>query len=136
MVPKIALGNTQQMVDINGSTRTTQADGTNTVATGGLLALSSNIGHYEQNQFAVVPEIGLTLGYQVSRHLQLNFGYSFIYWSSVARAGDQINIKVNPDLIPPSSGTPANPSLNHPAFAFQDTSFSAQGVNFGMTFSW
>ena len=127
VIPKVALGNSQQTVDINGSTRTTQADGTNTVATGGLLALSSNIGHYEQNQFAVVPEVGLTLGYQVSRHLQLNFGYSFIYWSSVARAGDQIDIKVNPDLIPPSSGTPANPSLNHPAFAFQDTSFWRKG---------
>jgi hypothetical protein len=135
VIPKVALGTTNEIVNINGSTRTTQADGTNTVASGGLLALSSNIGQYTANEFAVVPELELTLGYRVSPHLQLDFGYSFIYWSCVARAGDQIDFKVNPDLLP-NSGTQPNPNLMHPAFAFQQTSFWAQGLNFGAAFSW
>jgi hypothetical protein len=135
VIPKVALGSTNEIVNINGSTRTTQADGTNSVASGGLLALSSNIGQYTANEFAVVPELGLNLGYQISPHMQLTFGYSFIYWSRVARAGEQIDFKVNPDLIP-NSGVQPDPNLMHPAFAFQETSFWAQGLNFGVACSW
>jgi hypothetical protein len=135
--PRIALGSTHEVVNITGSTRTTQANGSNSTATGGLLALSSNIGQYSTDQFAVVPELGLTLGYQLSPHVQLNFGYSFIYWSCVARAGDQIDYKVNPDLIPGSGAGPVtNPNLLHPAFSFQETSFWAQGINLGVACTW
>jgi hypothetical protein len=134
-IPKIAMGVTNEIVDINGSTRTTAANGTNTTAQGGLLALSSNIGHYTSNQFAVVPELGLNLGYQLTSHVQLTFGYSFIYWSRVARAGSQIDYQVNPDLLPNSTTTP-NPALLHPAFSFQETGFWAQGLNFGVACSW
>ena len=134
-LPKLSFGNTHQAVNIGGTTATTAADGTTTLSQGGLLALSSNIGNYSRDVFSVVPEIGLNLGYQWSPHIRSTFGYSFLYWSNVARAGDQIDTRVNPDLLP-GSGATANSSLLFPKFAFQETGFWAQGLNFGLDFSW
>jgi hypothetical protein len=128
ILPRIALGNTHETVYINGSTRTTSADGTQRTGTGGLLALSTNIGRYERDAFSVVPQIGATLGYQVSRHTRFTLGYSFLYWSRVARAGEQVDLRVNPNFLPEGDQTGAA----RPAFAFQETGFWAQGMNFGV----
>ena len=66
--PRIALGSTHSTADISGSTRTTTPAGVESTAVGGLLALSSNIGHYAEDNFAVVPELDLKLGFQFTRH--------------------------------------------------------------------
>src|SRR6185295_156079 len=68
LITKIALGNTHETVNINGSTVTTQ-NGSSTTATGGLLAQTTNIGSYSCDQFAVVPELGATLGFQLTQRL-------------------------------------------------------------------
>ena len=81
---RMGIGNTRQEVIINGSTQTTQ-NGTVTNANGGLLAQRTNSGTFVRNQFGVVPEIGATLGYQISQRMRLTAGYSFIYWSNVVR---------------------------------------------------
>ena len=59
-------------------------------------------------------------------------GYSFLYLSSVARPGDQIDRSVNPTLIPtnPSFGVPFGPP--RPAPIFNHTDFHAHGVNLGL----
>ena len=88
-----------QVADINGSTSITQG-GVTTNYTGGLLAQSTNIGHYTREQFAVVPELAANLGFQLTPRLRLIGGYTFIYWSQVARAGDLINPNVNASLVP------------------------------------
>ena len=129
LTPKIALGVNHENVGINGSTLTTDANGVNTLSQGGLLALSSNIGQYSQNTFAVVPELGATLGYQVTRRIQLTLGYSFLYWNRVCRAGDAIDYQVNPNLIPGGSGS-AGGNLNHPVFTFNQSSFWGTRVEF------
>ena len=49
--------------------------------------------------------------------------------SSVARAGDQVDLRVNPNLITTTPVGPANPP-----FAIHDTNYWAQGVNFGLEF--
>ena len=43
---------------------------------GGLLALNSNIGTYSTRQFSIVPEFGLTLGYDVTSNLRVFAGYA------------------------------------------------------------
>ena len=48
-----------------------------------------------------MPELGVTLGYQLNPCWRATLGYTFIYWSRVARAGDQIDRDINPDLFPP-----------------------------------
>jgi hypothetical protein len=126
---KIALGNSRQTVQISGSTVTSPGP---SVEPGGLLALPTNIGTYTQDKFAVVPEFGATLGYQMTSCLRLMFGYTGIYWNHVARAGDQIDLGVNPTFLP--SEDPVGPE--RPAFAFVDADYWAQGITFGADFHW
>ena len=143
MTPKIALGDTHEVADIDGSTLTTTPyignDGNTYLHTqfdrGGLLTAVTNIGNHFMDAFAVVPEFNGTLAYQLTPRLQATFGYSFIYISRVLRAGDQIDFNVNPNLAFGGTG-PAGGNLNHPAFAFNQTSFWAQGLNFGLNYSW
>jgi hypothetical protein len=135
VLTRVALGGTHEVVDINGATlRPATAGGPATLVQGGLLALSSNSGHHKHDEFAAVPEFGLNVGYQVTRYLRAYVGYTFVYWSDVARPGDQINRTVNPGLIPTSQtfGTPGGPA--EPSFSLRNTDFWAQGVNFGLEF--
>lgn len=132
LIGKAALGNTHQQVDIAGSTTTT-ASGVPVTEPGGLLALSSNIGSYENDVFSVIPEFDALVGYQLTYRLRLTFGYTFIHWNNVVRVGDQIDTTVNPNLLPPAV---ANPGEQRPAFAFRDTDFWAQGMNFGVDYRW
>jgi hypothetical protein len=133
--PRIAFGSTHSVVDINGSTRTTNPAGVESTSVGGLLALPTNIGHYEANNFAVVPELDLKLGFQFTTHTRVVFGYDFLYWSKVARAGEQIDRAVNSTLLPNSGVTPAG-DLTRPQFTFQETGFWAQGFNVGIDCRW
>jgi len=96
-----------------------------------LLAQPSNIGNYSQKKFSAVPELDLTIGYQFNQHWRAYIGYSAIFWNSVARSGNQIDVNVNRNQLPP----PAGPGTT-PAFAFQTTSFWVQGMNLGIEFMW
>jgi hypothetical protein len=129
-VAKVALGDTHEVVHIFGVTGVTTPAGVTTTLPGGLLALPTNIGRYSRERFAVVPEVGLHLGYQVSDHLRLTFGYTFIYWSNVVRPGSTIDTVLNSTRIPTSGATPTGAA--RPAFAFHDTDFWAQGLDFGV----
>jgi hypothetical protein len=131
---RIALGSTHSRVAINGFTDIT-APGAETVRSrGGLLAQRTNIGVYERDSFAVIPELGATVGLQVTSVWRITFGYSFIYWSNVVRAGQQIDRDINENLLPPE----ADPftGAERPRFVFNDTDFWAQGVNVGLDARW
>lgn len=129
---KIALGYTEQIIDIRGMT-TVQAPGRAPVTlNGGLLALPSNIGHYYRNEFSVIPELGVRAGVQVSCNVRAFVGYSFLYWCNVARPGDQISLDINPTLVPATGGTTPVIGPRRPAPTLLDTDFWAQGVNFGI----
>ncbi len=130
---RTSFGNNLQKVDIRGSTAS--STGTPASATSGFLALDgSNVGTYERSRFNVVPEFGATLGYQLTPQTRLTAGYSFIYWSSVVRPGDQIDTDINPALLP----TALNPVTGalRPAFAFQESDYWVQGVNLGLERKW
>ena len=131
---KLALGVTHQVVDINGSTTIIAPGGAVTTERGGLLALSSNIGHYSRDRFSVVPEVGVNVGVQVTEYVRVFAGYSFLYWSNVVRPGEQIDPVLNRNLIPTSSafGTPGGPA--RPAFHFNESDFWGHGINVGLEF--
>ncbi len=95
---------------------------------GGLLALPSNIDVYDSNQFSVVPELGITLGYDFSPQLRAIIGYDFVYWNSVARPGDQIDLNLDPRQFPP----PAIVGATRPEFTLHTSDYWAQGVNLGL----
>jgi len=133
-VGKIAFGSTHEVVDINGSTTSTTLTGVPSTIHSGFLARPSNIGRYSRDEFAVVPEAGLTLGYAVRSHIRTTLGYSFLYNSNVLRPGDQIDRTMNLTQIPPPLGSGNLVGPARPAFNFQGTDYWAQGVNFGVEF--
>ena len=98
-----------------------------------LVALPSNIGQYEDDEFVEIPELSLTLGYQLAPQVRFLVGYTIIYWNNVVRPGEQIDLNVNPDLMPPALSTTG---LSAPAFVMNDTAFWAQGINLGLDWRW
>ncbi len=128
---RIAAGNTRQRVRIDGSTVVNQ---TAPAVQGGLLALNSNIGTYERDEFSVLPELNMKLGYQLTDQLKATFGYTFLYWSNVVRPGDQIERIIDQDQVPNSNAD--TPTGVFPRFAFDNTDYWAQGLNFGLDYRW
>ena len=133
LLSKLAIGNTRQKVSIRG---TTLFDGED-LETGGLLAQRSNIGDHERDQFSMIPEVGLTLGYMVTERLRFTTGYTLLYWSNVVRPGDQIDFDVNGTLLPRFAGTRIEQdpiSADNPRFDFRQADLWAQGFNFGLDY--
>ncbi len=128
LLAKMAVGNTRSRVRIDGRTLTTLPDGPSASFEGGLLAQATNIGTYQQDHFSIVPELGVTLGYEITRRLRATFGYTFLYWNRVARPGDQID--QNLAQLPPEPPVPGG----GPRFVFRTASFWAQGMNFGLEY--
>jgi hypothetical protein len=135
MSGKFALGGTQEVIRIQGQTSVTSATGI-VVYPAGFLALATNSGRFTQDEFAFVPEVNLTVGYQITDHLRAFVGYTFLYISSVARPGDSIDLGLNPSQIPLSltNGTLVGPV--RPLASVHDTDFWAQGLNFGVEFTY
>jgi hypothetical protein len=122
----VALGVTRTETTISGQTTITPPGIT---YAGGLLTQPTNIGRYTSNHFAVVPEVGVRLGAQVTERMRAFVGYNFLYWSNVARAGEQIDLRVNPNQIAPPQ--PLNgPAL--PAFTPRRSDYWVQGISLGL----
>jgi hypothetical protein len=132
VLAKVALGATHEVVDIQGATAITSPTGTTVVTPAGLLALESNSGHFTRDRFAVVPEVGINIGYQITKCLRASVGYTFLYWSAVARPGDQVDLGLSGTRIP--TDTRFNPlaAATRPAVLLRDTDFWAQGINFSL----
>lgn len=129
---KVALGDSHERVTINGSTTIVTPAGVATTLPGGLLALSSNSGRFSRDSFAVVPEVNLSVGYWINCSLRVYAGYTFLYWSDVARPGDQIDRVVNPQLLPVTGTAGPVTGPARPSFVFKETDFWAQGVHVGL----
>jgi hypothetical protein len=137
LLMRMALGSTHQDVRIAGSTslRGSSVTGNNFEnATGGVFAQRTNIGDYSRNRFAVVPELGVTLGCLLTPQWRATVGYSFLYWSSVVRPGDQIDRQINPNLFPPEA-TPFV-GMQRPAFQFVESDLWVNGISVGLERTW
>ncbi|WP_345683887.1 BBP7 family outer membrane beta-barrel protein [Novipirellula caenicola] len=125
---RVAVGTNSQRVNISGSTTLTD-NGVAESYPGGLLTQTSNIGSYREDEFTMIPELGVTLGVRVTSWLHATVGYSLLYFPNVVRAGDQIDPTVNSNLIPEPS-TPVTGS-RRPQYRFVETDYWAQGIHFG-----
>jgi Putative beta barrel porin-7 (BBP7) len=130
---KIAVGVTDQEVDITGSTTYLNPLGTQ-VAGGGVLALPSNMGQHTRDALGWMPEGGINFGVKVKPCLRLTAGYSFLYWNAVVRPGAQINPAVNSAAISSSQffGSPGGPP--QPQFRFNDETYWVHTLTFGVDF--
>jgi hypothetical protein len=125
LVSKLALGSTHQRVVIQGEQTVAFPTGVVTTDPEALLAGETNNSRTTSNLFAVVPELNVNVSLELARFVQLYVGYTFLYWSSIARPSDQIDPVVNPDFV--FAGGPARPRKE-----FTHTDFWAQGINFGV----
>ena len=131
---KVAFGATHEAIRISGATNASTPLGGSTTAMSGFLALPSNMGHYAREEFTVVPETAVTVGYAVTKHLHATVGYHFLYVSDVLRPGDQIDHALNVTQIPAPLGPGALVGPARPAFSFNGTDFWAQGLDVGLEF--
>ncbi len=145
LLTRVSLGTTHQTVTIAGGQQVVPAS----LAppgnfNGGLLARPSNIGTFDTNAFTVVPEVGLNVGYQFTPHWKVFAGYTFMYWSNVARVGDQVDRTINLSGIPfalqpgqrDNLGRVIPAGETRPLPTNRDTDFWAQGVNVGLQWTW
>jgi hypothetical protein len=134
LMEKIALGDTQETVNINGSTVFMPVGGPASVQPGGLLALPTNIGHYTQNKFAIAPETEVKVGYQLTDRINLFATYSFVYLNQVVDTAHVIDRNVNPTQLPSLLGPGTLVGPARPIFVFKSSDFWAQGVSIGIEF--
>lgn len=128
---KVAFGNVNERVTINGI-NTISTLGTSVTTPGGFLTQPSNIGTYTQNRFAVLPEMQFNLRYDLTPNWRLVTGYTFIWLDHVQRSGAAIDTTLNPTQLNGGTlvGTP------RPTFGWIDSSYWAQGLNFGLEYRW
>lgn len=134
---KIALGVTHEVVTVSGNTTTSAPGILPNPAVGGVLAVPNNIGRYTRDPFAVLPEVELKIGYQVTQGICAFVGYNFLYLSEVVRPGDQIVSQnglpvTNRAQIPTSVGF-GQPAPAGPGITFNNADFWTQGVSFGIS---
>jgi hypothetical protein len=132
VLTKVALGGTERHANIRGTTTITEPGLAPVSFNSGVLALDTNSGQFCSPVFSVVPELRINLGYQLSDRLRAFVGYNLLYWGSVYRAGEQIDLRINPDFLPPAVAS--EPRV--PAFIGRTTSFVAHGLNFGLVFNY
>ncbi|HYT91398.1 MAG TPA: BBP7 family outer membrane beta-barrel protein [Gemmataceae bacterium] len=108
---------------------------------GGLLALPptatlsskpglpvGNFGVHRTDWFVIVPEVGLDVGLQVTDHLRLSAGYSFLYINNVIRPGNQVNLNVNPSLVPSATAFGSPSGAGQPSVLTKTEDFWAHGL--------
>lgn len=129
LLAKMAIGNNSSIVNITGSTDVDRPGDDPVHYDQGVYALDTNIGRYHRDQFIVIPQFGLEVGYNLTCNLRAYCGYNFIYWAQVYRAAEQIDTNINTSYIPPADD-PQGPLA--PAFSFTNSDFWAQGLNLGL----
>jgi hypothetical protein len=125
LLGKVGLGVSHQVVTISGFETITAPSGVQSTENASLLAMPTNNGRTTKDVFAVVPEVGLDVGYDVLRNVRIAVGYTFLYWNDVVRPGDQIDPVVNTRFR-------AGVGPARPAPLFNATDFWAQGVSFSL----
>jgi hypothetical protein len=131
LLTKIAAGNLRREISIRGS-QTTSVPGTDpTTSVGGVLALASNIGKRSSDDWIAVPEVGLSVSRQLSERVCVRLGYAVLYWEETARAGNQVDLRINPNLFPPVA-VPTGPQL--PAAGDRRSDLWVQTLNLGLDF--
>lgn len=133
VAPRLSIGGNSRTVRIQGLTSVSVPGQTQVTGVGGLLAQTSNIGKYESCEFSLVPELDLTVSYRICSWLRASAGYSGLYWGKLVRPGNQIDLTVNRDLIPPQTATTGP---QRPAYSQRSSDLWMHGVRAGLELRW
>jgi hypothetical protein len=129
---KVAVGSTHQKVSVNGlSTLNGSIVGFQSIP-GGLYAQPSNSGTRTANDLTWVPELGVDLGFNLTSWARVSVGYTFLYWSRVLRAADQVNPVGDRRQIPTSGFYDPTSTTSNPTPFMNRSDFWAQGLSLGL----
>jgi len=131
LLGKLSIGRMSEEIRIRGNTVVTDVANNSTTYEGGLLAQRTNIGNYQRHETAFIPEINLTLSRQLTQRLDFTMGYSFVYWSTLVLAGDQVDPRVNVSQL--IGGPILNPQDPGPP-TFRDTDYWVHALSFGFNY--
>lgn len=117
MAARFGFGNMNQQATLAGSSVPPNPSG------GLLVNQQINSGTHQRDVFSYMHDAGLELVYYPTERVKLSLGYNMMFFSDMARPGDQIatNIDGSPfglDSVPP--------------FKFESTHFFAHGLNLGL----
>jgi hypothetical protein len=129
LIGSLALGVSHETLDVYGYYQDFGAPFANSSGPYGIFAMPANEGHFTKNEFAVVPEGQVKLGYDLTPSIRVTVGYDFLYDSNVIRPTDQINRNI-PKGQTYQQDSPT--STSSPARIFKTTDFYAQGLNVGL----
>lgn len=109
--PTVAIGRMRNSTFREGVTLVRVPGTPDIVYPGGIYNLSSNPGEINSQDWTVIPELDLRVSKTIWDCIRLSVGYSAMYIPVLARAGEQIDPFVNPNLLPPVvPGGPARPA--------------------------
>jgi hypothetical protein len=109
--PSVAIGRMRNSTRRDGVTVISVPGTPDLVFPGGTYNLNSNIGEIDSQDWTVIPEFDVRVSKQIWNCVRLSIGYTAMYFPLLARAGEQIDPYVNPNLIPPVvPGGPPQPS--------------------------
>jgi hypothetical protein len=131
----VAFGVTHQELSIFGIQTRTRPGQPPESFRGGLLAAGPNLGNFTRDEFSVVPEVTLNVGYWVTPNFKAFVGYNFLYWPNVIRPGEQIDSVVDLTFVP--NAPQVLPSgQNRPAPLFRQSDLWVTGIQFGVEWRW
>jgi hypothetical protein len=118
---RLGVGATQQNVTIEGTTTLLNA-GTPVTVRPGFYTASQTPVKTSDYKFSLAPDVAARIGYRVTDWLMVTAGYQFVYITDVARAGDLLDRRLNPGLIPSSQsfGAAATPAPALPTIVSTD----------------
>jgi hypothetical protein len=133
---KFAVGCNDEVINISGATHVRETPGSipppaslnNKDFVGALYTQPSNIGRYHSNSFTVLPEVGVTAGFNITSSLRFGAGYNFLYINNVVRPGDAIDTTVSRNQIPQLQPLAQTAGSRPAAPQFVESSFWAHGI--------
>lgn len=130
----VGVGATCQKLHQEGWTMLTDSSGKSLLAPGGLFVVGQSLGDFERNEFSVMTELAIRLGFQVTERLRTQLGYRFLYWDNVVRPGEQIDRRIDPRQVPSNLAFIQGFRGADPRLLFESTDFWLQGMTAGLVF--
>jgi hypothetical protein len=129
---KLGLGNVRRSANL--SFRGTRTDNNNpansTPIDAGYLVNDANAGGGSTDSFAVMPEIGLQLGYRLNRYTDFTIGYSYLAVTDVLQAANTVSTTVDTTFNLPNDPPAA------PVRSFTHDDYWLHGLNLGVRFNY
>ena len=130
VLTKIAIGRMNALASVNGSSVTSVPGTAPVISQNGVYALGSNSGAFSRDHMAILPELGLTLKWQVCNCTQLRLGYSLMLLNgAVCGPATRSTKLINPANFVPGT---VSPSPNEPSFMLRTSDVWIQSLNFGL----